>query len=202
MGGVLLAAGMWLRVWARLDLLVSPAALVAAGVGMGMLLLALLAIRPRRLSRPFAVAMVVLAVLMRLPWFFVPASAGEDYCRYMWDGAVTAHGASPYRHAPQDVLDGDIEDPVVNRLAQTGRSTLEGVNHPHLRTIYPPAAQGAFAVGYWLTPFDLTGWRVVLLAFDGIAALAGLGLLRKAALPASLLFVYLWNPLLVAESYG
>jgi hypothetical protein len=139
---------------------------------------------------------------MRLPWFFVPASSGEDYCRYMWDGAVTAHGMNPYLHTPQDVLAGNVEAPALNELAQSGRSTLEGINHPHLRTIYPPVAQGAFALAYWITAFDLTGWRLVLLAFDALAALAVVGLLRKAALPLSLAFVYLWNPLLVTESYG
>jgi hypothetical protein len=79
---------------------------------------------------------------------------------------------------------------------------LEGINHPHLRTIYPPAAQGAFALAYWITPFNLTGWRLILLAFDALAALAVVGMLRKAALPLSMAFVYLWNPLLITESYG
>jgi hypothetical protein len=147
-------------------------------------------------------AMLLLAVAMRLPWFFVPASSGEDYCRYMWDGAVTAHGINPYRHAPQDVASGRVADPTLQRLAETGREALAGINHPHLRTIYPPAAQGAFALAYWITPFGLTGWRIVLLAFDAVAALAVVGLLRKAALPLSLAFIYLWNPLLISETYG
>ncbi len=201
-GGLLLAAGMWLCAWARVHQLVSADVLVLASVGMGAMFLSLLALRPGQMSRALWFAMIVLAILMRLPWFFVPASSGEDYCRYMWDGAVTAHGVNPYKHAPANVAVGRADDPALERLAQSGRATLEGINHPHLRTIYPPVAQGAFALAYWITPFDLTGWRVVLLAFDALAALAVVGLLRKAALPLSLAFVYLWNPLLVAESYG
>jgi alpha-1,6-mannosyltransferase len=193
---------MWLCVWARGAQLISPSGLVLANVGMGVLFLALLAVRPGQMNRPLWLAVISLAILMRLPWFSMPASSGEDYCRYMWDGAVTAHWISPYKHAPQDVAAGRVGDPALQRLAETGRETLEGVNHPHLRTIYPPVAQSAFALAYWITPFDLTGWRLVMFAFDGIAAVAVVGLLRKAALPLSLTFVYLWNPLLVTESYG
>jgi len=80
-------------------------------------------------------------------------------------------------------------------------TTLEGINHPELRTIYPPVAQGAFAIGYWITPFDLTGWRIVLLGFDIITALSVLGLLRACGKSSLLLFIYLWNPLLVTETY-
>lgn len=201
-GGALLATGMWLRVWARVNQVVSADMLVSASVAMGGLFLALLAVHPRRMRRSLWFAMIALAILMRLPWFFVPASNGEDYRRYMWDGAVAAHGINPYLQAPQDVMTGKVYDPAVTQLAQSGHDTLEGINHPHLRTIYPPVAQGAFALAYWITPFNLTGWRLVLLAFDALAALAVVGLLRKAALPLSLALVYLWNPLLITESYG
>jgi hypothetical protein len=193
---------MWLCVWARVSHLASGYALVLASVGMGGLYLLLLASRPTRITRGGWLAMVVLAVLMRLPWFFVPASGGEDHCRYLWDGAVAAQGLNPYEHAPGDVAAGKVDDPILVQLAQRGRGTLEGINHPHLRTIYPPVAQGAFALAHWIAPFDLTAWRAVLLAFDGLAALAVLGLLRARAASLSLMFVYLWNPLLVTESYG
>jgi hypothetical protein len=201
-GGLVIAAGMWVCVWARVSGRDSAAALPLAAVGMGVVYLVLLALRPRRASRLVWLAVIVLAVLMRAPWFLVPPKGGDDYCRYLWDGAVTASGINPYRHAPQTVLDGRVDDATMQRLAGSGRSTLEGVNHPELRTIYPPAAEGAFALAYWIAPFDLTAWRIVLSAFDVLAALAVLGILRAAALPSSLAFVYLWNPLLVAESYG
>lgn len=201
-GGALLAAGIWLCVWARVNQLVLADVLVLASVGIGALFLALLALRPGQMNRPLWFAMIALAILMRLPWFFVPASSGEDYCRYMWDGAVTANGVNPYKHAPASVAAGRADDPALEQLAQSGRDTLRSINHPHLRTIYPPVAQAAFALAYWVTPFNLTGWRLVLLAFDALSALAVVGLLRKAALPLSLAFIYLWNPLLITESYG
>ncbi len=202
LGGVALAGAMALIAWVRAQEAGNAPVLVWGQVAVGVAYLALLAARPRRMNRRLVMAMLLLAVAMRLPWFFLPASSGEDHCRYMWDGAVVAHGINPYKHPPQDVASGHVADPTLERLAETGRETLAGINHPHLRTIYPPVAEGAFALAYWITPFGLTGWRIVLLAFDAMAALAVVGLLRKAALPLSLAFVYLWNPLLVIESYG
>ena len=201
-GGVVLAASMWLCVWARVNHLASADALALTSVGMGVLYLALLICRPVLASRGIILAMLMLAVLMRLPWFFVPASSGEDYCRYLWDGAVTANGVNPYVHSPQQVSKGQVDSVTLTRLAQSGRPTLEGINHPELRTIYPPVAQGAFAIAYWIAPFDLTGWRIILLAFDVLAAVAVLGILQRTALPLSLAFIYLWNPLLMMETYG
>ncbi|KKK62877.1 hypothetical protein LCGC14_2999930, partial [marine sediment metagenome] len=201
-GGAILAAGMWLCVWAKVNNHVSADVLVLGSVGMGVVYLLMLMVQPGRASRGVWVAMILVAVLMRMPWFFVPASSGEDYFRYLWDGAVTANGVNPYAHAPRNVADGQVDNPTLKRLAQSGRGTLEGVNHPELRTIYPPAAQSAFALAYWIAPFDLTGWQIVLLGFDVLAALAVLGLLRAAGLPLSLAFLYLWNPLLVTETYG
>ncbi len=200
-GGVLLVVGMWLCVWGRVNHNASARVLALVTVGMGVVYLALLILRPTRVSRAIWAAMIVVAILMRLAWFFVPASSGKDHCRYLWDGAVTANGINPYMHSPQQVSQGQVDNLTLERLAQSGCATLEGINHPELRTIYPPAAQGAFALAYRITPFDLTGWRIVLLGFDVLATLAVAGLLRVCGLPSLLAFVYLWNPLLVMETY-
>ena len=82
-----------------------------------------------------------------------------------------------------------------------GAQVLRQINHPHLRTIYPPVAQGLFAAAYWLKPFSLTSWRLLLLGFDILAAAVVLALLRASRQRWSLSAVYLWNPLLVSEAY-
>ena len=200
-GGGVLAAGGALAAWHEATGFAPDRAALWAAVGMGGVYLALLFVRPGRVGRGPLTAMFVLAVLIRLPWFAVPPSEGRDYWRFFWDGAVTAHGVSPYRHSPRAALEGRVREPSVARLAERHRPALERIGHPHLRTIYPPVAQGAFALSYWIAPFNLTAWRVVLLAFDGLAALAVVGLLRRTGLPLSLAFVYLWNPLLGPETY-
>ena len=200
-GGILLVAGMWGCVWRIVNHNASNSILALATVGMGVVYLGLLILRPIRASRGIWAAMIVVAILMRVAWFFVPASSGEDYHRYLWDGALTGNGINPYVYSPQQVSGGLVYNSAIQQIAQSGRTTLEEINHPDLRTIYPPAAQGAFALGYWISPFDLTGWRIVLLGFDILAALGVVGLLRACGLPSSLGFIYLWNPLLVIETY-
>ena len=157
-GGLLLTTGSALAAWARIAHGMTLVDLAPAAVGMGGLYLALTVVGPRRVSRWSAAAMVLLALAMRLPWFFVPAQPGDDYRRYLWDGAVTANGLNPYAHSPEDVARRDVGDPQWRRLAQRGQATLTAINHPHLRTIYPPAAQGAFALAYRISPFSLTAW--------------------------------------------
>ena len=64
---------------------------------------------------------------------FTP-SLSDDAYRYVWDGKVQLAGQNPYRFAPADRrLDGV-------RYADRGR-----INHPRLRTVYPPLAELGFA---------------------------------------------------------
>lgn len=200
-GGAILVAGMCLCFWGVVNHNASRMFLALMTVGMGIVYLAILFFRPTRASRTIWAAMIMVAILMRVVWFFAPAVSGADYNRYLWDGAVTANGVNPYVHSPQQISRGNIDNSTIQQIAKSGHTTLEGVNHPELRTIYPPVAQGAFAIAYWITPFDLTGWRIVLLSFDVLAGLAVVGLLRICGRPSLLVFIYLWNPLLVMETY-
>ncbi len=164
--------------------------------------LAVFTMRPRRGTGAESMAIIVfVAVAMRVVMLFAPQLSGGDYTRYMWDGAVTAKGMNPYRHSPKQVLEGDVEDPQLRRLASGGRGVLEGITHRRLRTIYPPVAQGLFAVAHWISPFRLYGWLIVVAAMDALAAVAILGALRCAHLPGAMVLVYLWNPLLVNEAW-
>lgn len=153
-------------------------------------------------ARRHVIVLIAVAVILRVGALAAPVPRGDDFERYLWDGAVTAAGISPYRHAPQAVLDGTVDDPAMRPVADAGRDVLARVNHPHLRTIYPPVAQGLFAAAYKLSPFSPTAWRVVLLICDVLTALLLLALLRAARLPWALLTAYLWNPLLVFETYS
>lgn len=146
--------------------------------------------------------LVTIALLMRAAMFLVPARPGVDYNRYFWDGAMTAHGLNPYQYSPQDLLTATAPNPVIQDLLDAGgKKILERTNHPELATIYPPVSQVAFALGYRITPFGITGWRIVLLLFDLGAALLVWSLLRMARAPAGQWAIYLWNPLLVLEIY-
>jgi hypothetical protein len=128
----------------------------------------------------------------------------DDFYRYLWDGAVTASGINPYSYSPQYAVESSVEAeppaPELRNLANRSGEVAPRINHPSLRTIYPPVAQAAFASGYLLKPWSIVAWRAVLLVFD-IAALGILILiLRSLRLPLAFALIYWWNPLLVKES--
>lgn len=147
---------------------------------------------------------ILLGLFLRLSMFGSTPILEDDFYRYMWDGAVLAHGFNPYRHAPQEVLHGkSAQVPTgLRQLAEEGGHVLEKMNYPRLRTIYPPVAQAAFALAYVISPWSLTGWRIILLLLDGLTLYLLSLLLRAIGLPLTGLAIYWWNPLLVKEIYN
>lgn len=146
---------------------------------------------------------LLVGALLRVLMLFSTPILEDDFYRYLWDGAVSAHGHNPYVYAPRAISGppGAADPPpeALRQLAQASGPIVGRINHPYLTTIYPPLAQAAFFLAHGLAPFSLTAWRLVLLMGDG-AALALLALiLRHLQLPRSLLAVYWWNPLLVKE---
>jgi hypothetical protein len=124
----------------------------------------------------------------------------DDYFRYLLDGAVTAHGLNPYRFAPSELRSdsGDIPRESAG-LASEGKAFIARVNHPEVRTIYPPVAQAVFASAYLLGPWSLTSLRAVFFLFDCATLVLLLTALRSLG-PSSLwVLVYWWNPLIVKE---
>jgi hypothetical protein len=84
-------------------------------------------------SVPWRVALVA-AVTVRLIFLPFTPSLSNDVYRYIWDGRVQLAGLNPYRYAPAD---GRLD---TVRYADRGR-----INHPRLRTVYPPLAELGFA---------------------------------------------------------
>lgn len=159
-------------------------AVLVLGAAMG------LAFRAMR-GRSSGFALVLGAALV----FRVLAAVGEpalsdDVYRYVWDGRVQLHGIHPYAHAPADAALDALRDPDSQRI-----------NHPELRTIYPPLAQVLFlslaAVGAGPVGFKLA---LGLVDFGVVLALGSL--LRRLELPRERVILYAWNPLAVLETAG
>jgi hypothetical protein len=118
----------------------------------------------------------------------------HDVWRYLWDGHVAAHGISPYAHPPR----AEELDP----LAEDARwdAIRANVNHPHLRTLYPPVAQFAFRLADSLAPGSILAIKAVLCLFDLAAAV-----LLWLTLPdgrKSQVIWYAWNPLVIKSFAG
>lgn len=147
--------------------------------------------------------LVIVGVLLRaITWFSQPILE-DDYFRYLWDGAATSAGVSPYRYSPADVLDRTASVPERLRIeALSGGPLIMRINHPDLTTIYLPVAQLAFFAAHVASPFSLHAWKAVLLVADVGALLLIVWLLKFFALPREWIVVYWWNPLLIKETYN
>lgn len=173
---------------------------VAAGT---VYLLTLLALRRRPTTRGLLMAVFAVGLIMRLAQFGAAPVLEDDFYRYLWDGAVTAHGHNPYTYSPEQVrqhAEGIPDD--LRHLAGESGEVVDRVNHPWLRTIYPPTAQAAFTVGYWIRPFDIQGLRLVWLGLDLAVLCLLLALLRGSSSLSFTLAIYWLNPLLIKEVFN
>jgi len=130
----------------------------------------------------------------------------DDFNRYLWDGAVTANGYNPFKYPPDLFIS---EDSVNNSapqklydLADSSGNIIHLINHPHIRTIYPPIAQGAFAVSYLFQPWSTLTWKALLLFIDTIVFCLLIILLKKLKYPIGLVLIYWWNPVLLHEIFN
>lgn len=162
---ILLAAAIGIGPWLPIRWFVAAYAVAAA---------AWLLVRRASLRLP---AVLVIAVLLRVVLLVPAPRLSGDVYRYLWDGKVLRSGTNPYALAPDDPRLVSLREPWHGRI-----------NHPEIRTIYPPHAQLLFA----LVP-SLTGWRLLILACD----LAAVVLLRRHGLAYAtfppLLVEGVWN---------
>lgn len=168
---------------------------VHLGLGglLGTLAFAAVARRWRELSPEGLRAAVVLGVAGRVALLCLPPLLSEDLWRYLWDGAVQHHGLSPYAHAPND--------PALDALAASDPALADirgRIGHPHLATIYPPAAQAVF----WLVTLggpSAMAWRVMAVAFELGAAWVLFRWLRREGRDPRAVALWLLCPLAAVE---
>ena len=141
---------------------------------------------------------VVLALVLgfglvfRLAVMSGPVVLSSDVYRYLWEGRVQWAGFNPYRFAPAAPELASLRDGVI----------YPNINRPTKRTIYPPAAQAAFALVAGIAPNSVTAWRLFLLACEVITHVFLLGLVRRMGVPATAIIFYAWAPLVVFEGVG
>lgn len=127
----------------------------------------------------------------------------DDYYRYLWDGAVVANGHNPYPIIPDRVLAETASEEIpegLQALAAESGGVHGRINHAELATVYPPVAQGAFAMAHLIRPWSLGAWRGVLLAFDVVTLVLVVLLLRTLGKPVHFAAIYWWNPVVIKET--
>lgn len=129
----------------------------------------------------------------------------DDFYRYLWDGAVTANGVNPYEYSPKEALEENTEREVpeiLKQLAGESGEIINNINHPHIRTIYPPVAQAIFAVCYFIFQWKIWGLKIFFLLFDLAALFLIYKLLKKYNKPLIFIFFYWMNPVVIHEFYA
>jgi alpha-1,6-mannosyltransferase len=188
------------------ELIEYPARWLAAGlVAAGLLFLALIplirrdeALKGRRLRQRLGLVVLVgLALRVSLLWS-TPALE-DDYYRYLWDGGVVASGHSPFKHAPTEAGEDGMAPDTLKKLATAAGVVHSRINHPDLRTIYPPVAEAFFALARWAEPWSLLAWRLVCLGGELATLGLLLALLRDLQRSPLWVAVYWWNPLAIKE---
>jgi hypothetical protein len=122
-----------------------------------------------------------------------------DCYRYALDGNVLLHGVNPFAWSPAELPENAPPDLQEALSTHEGKALHRVVSYKHVPTIYPPLAQGAFAMGAAVTPWDWRGQRYVFVAVD----LAVMGLivllLWRTGRPLAWVAFYAWNPLVLKE---
>lgn len=127
----------------------------------------------------------------------------NDYYRYLWDGAVSAHLYNPYKYSPKDIADNTEGIPAeLNSLYKEAGTLMNSINHPHIRTIYPVLSQVVFAAAYFLSPWEYWSWKVLLLLFDILLLVVLLKILKQLTLPLILVSIYWLNPIVIHEFFN
>lgn len=130
----------------------------------------------------------------------------DDFNRYLWDGAVTASGYNPFQFSPNQFMSTDslnVNLPYkLYDIAKESGSIIDKINHPHIRTIYPPVAQAAFATAYLIKPWSVSIWKSLLLLIDILVFYLLILVLKKVKSNSLLIIIYWWNPILLHEIFN
>jgi hypothetical protein len=135
---------------------------------------------------------LAVAVAMRLLTLTAPPILSSVVYRYVWDGRVQLAGINPYRYLP-------VADQLAFLRDEAVYPHINRADYAH--TLYPPAAQAIFALAAVITP-GVLGMKVMIAAFDALAIVTLIVLLRVAGRDPAELLIYAWLPLPVWEFAG
>lgn len=131
---------------------------------------------------------LVVATASRLVLVPSAPTMSTDIYRYLWEGRAIVAGFNPFARAP--------DDPALEYLRD---DDYDGVSHQHMETIYPPVAQGVFALGAALRP-SIAMQKLLFVLFDVGTVLLLIPLLRLRGIDPGRVIVYAWNPMVIFET--
>ncbi|MEW6401666.1 MAG: glycosyltransferase family 87 protein [Chloroflexota bacterium] len=150
----------------------------------------LVILRSEKVDRRILYGILALTAVMQGILVFTRPTLSDDMYRYIWDGRVQAHGISPYRYPPNAPELTVLQD----------RDIYPHINRKSVVTVYPPAAEAAYAVLWRILP-DNVHWFQAMMAGGGwLAGILLMGLLRDLNRSPARALIFLWSPLLIFET--
>lgn len=146
-----------------------------------------------KMEVPANYIVVLLAISLVIKIIFIPLHpvGSDDYYRYIWDGKVQAHGINPYAYAPADTSLNSLHTGILPKL----------VNHPEMKTIYPPLTEILFYFSYIIGGDSFSGLKILMLISD-LLTLFGLYLiLKRQNIPYKNILIYALSPLIIFQLF-
>jgi Glycosyltransferase family 87 len=141
-------------------------------------------------------------IVLQVAALAFPPRSTDDYYRYAWDGAVQSAGVDPYRYVPIDPALADLRTdwlfpPGCRRLVDP----CTRLNHPGVRTIYPPVAQAEFTAVHLLAPRSADKpWQLTAALLAVLTTAALLTALRRAGRDPRWAALWAWCPSVAIEA--
>jgi len=140
------------------------------------------------------------SILLRFILVVTLPNLSDDVYRFIWDGRLLINGHNPFDFLPSHYIENGIS------IAGIDQSLFEKLNSPEYFTIYPPVAQGVFALSCWLFPNSILGSAITMKVFLFLCELGSLffikKLLERFQLPLKNILIYALNPLIIIELCG
>jgi len=152
----------------------------------------------RRVGR-FGLAWILfIGILTRLVYFPSQLIQETDPYRYIWDGQMILTKQNPYSLSPQEAYGRGLLS-LDSSKQEMVQYVNERINHPGVRTIYPPGAQFLFLLSQVLTPGSLVVWKIMIAIAEILILITMVLILKRLRLPPEWVVLYAWSPLIIKE---
>lgn len=136
------------------------------------------------------VIIILFGILFRLTLIPAAPTTSPDVYRYVWDGKVIYNGYNPYQFSPDADNLKYLRDDVYNKI-----------HFNNIPSIYPPASQLVFLLGYTLSGNNLIGLKLIFLLCEIITMIFLVKLLYLKKKNPNFIILYAWLPLPLMEYF-
>ncbi len=148
-----------------------------------------LLLRKQQLSNIWFYIILITGILFRLTLLPSDPIASDDIYRYIWDGKVIANGINPFKYSPADKSLNFLHTEMLPAK----------INHPDMKTIYPPYSQLMFFLSYKLFGESFLGIKLFLLISEILTIILLVSLIKKLNLPLQNISLYAICPLPIMQ---